>query len=645
MSAVNPTQSDGSSHPAPEAGSGLWDILHDMPAWGISLMVHLGILVGLMSITWVIENQVDFELTSTIEPEEVKEEEYVISTEVTEDIGSSSDLNILGPSMAAAQDAGFDNHREEQDQIEDQLIDPRVKMIEPMMSPNEADLMEVIDLTGTTEHAGGTAGAIDRLTQEIADSVRQRKTMVVWVLDESLSMESRREMVAERFRSIYGQLKSLDIGVEESLTTGVIGYGQDVRVLVEEPTADIDVLTKAVGQIRNDESGKEMVFTAVNEALRVFLPEKRKQRANMMVILVTDERGDDYLLLEKTVKRCTDKGVRVYCVGNASVFGREKGYLLTKWEADGETFEDYLPADMGPETAMAEGIQLPFWTSRARGLDNMSSGYGPYTLTRLCTETGGIFFVAEDSRGRKWDSGIMRKYAPDYRPLRDYERQLATNKAKAALIQAGRLELLSDEDIPIPELKFRADNDNVLRAAITEAQKPLARLDYFLSQLTSLLELGEKDRAKLDSDRWRAAYDLAMGRSLAMRVRAFGYNAMLAEMKSSPKSFSKPGSNQWELVPAEEVAAGATVRRMHKKAIEYLTRVIDEHPDTPWAYLASVELGDPLGWDWKEHKIQIAANNNMNNGANRPQFAPEEEQAMQERRRRQQKKNASRPKL
>lgn len=644
MSAVHPVQSDGSSEPMPEAGSGLWDMLHDMPAWGISLMVHVGVLVGLMSISWVIESQVDFELTSIIEPEDVKEEEYVISTEVTEDIGSNSDLNILGPSMAAAQDAGFDNHREEQDRIEDQLIDPRVKMIEPMMSANEAELMEVIDLTGTTEHAGGTSGAIDRLTQEIADSVRQRKTMVVWVLDESLSMESRRELVAKRFRSIYGQLKSLDIGVEESLTTGIIGYGQNVRVLVKEPTNDIDVLTKAVDEIKNDKSGVEMVFSAVNEALRVFLPQKRKQRANMMVILVTDERGDDWSMLEQTVKRCTDKGVRVYCVGNASVFGRDKGYLLTKWESNGETFEDYLPADMGPETAMAEGIQLPFWTSRARGLDNMSSGYGPYTLTRLCTETGGIFFVAEDSQGRKWDSGIMRKYAPDYRPLRDYERQIATNKAKAALIQAGRLELLSDEDIPIPELRFRADNDNVLRAAITDAQKPLARLDYFLSQLTTLLELGEKDRAKLDSDRWRAAYDLAMGRSLAMRVRAFGYNAMLAEMKSSPKSFTKPGSNQWQLVPSEEVAAGATVRRMHKKAIEYLTRVIDEHPETPWAYLASVELGDPLGWDWKENKIQIAANN-MRNNANRPQFAPEEEQEMRERRRRQQIKNDSRPKL
>jgi len=50
-----------------------------------------------------------------------------------------------------------------------------------------------IDLTGTTEHAGGTDGAIDRVTQEIAASLRQRKTLVIWMMDESSSMETRRE--------------------------------------------------------------------------------------------------------------------------------------------------------------------------------------------------------------------------------------------------------------------------------------------------------------------------------------------------------------------------------------------------------------------------------------------------------------------
>ena len=32
----------------------------------------------------------------------------------------------------------------------------------------------------------------------------------------------------------------------------------------------------------------------------------------------------------------------------------------------------------------------------------------------------------------------------------------------------------------------------------------------------------------------------------------------------------------------------------------YLQRVVDEHPDTPWAHLAKLELDTPIGWKWVE---------------------------------------------
>ena len=624
---------------------GMWDVLYDMPAWGISLVVHVGILVVLMSLTYAIETQAEIELSAEIDPEQIHQEEYVINQEINEEIGSDSTANIAGASLQMAQDSGVDNHKEQVERIDETFLTPRVQMPETF-TPNEAELIENLDMTGTTEHAGGTEGAIDRIVQEIATSLRQRKTLVVWLMDESLSMEGRREAIANRFKGIYNQLGQLDVGADEGLRTGIIGYGKDIHVLQEEPTADLEKLLAAVGSIKNDVSGEERVFGAVNEALRVYLKEKRRMKANMMLILVTDERGDDYNLLEDTVRKCAREGVKAYCVGNASVFGREKGYITTTWEADGETFTEDLPADMGPETVAAEGLQLPFWTASARGLDRMSSGYGPYTLSRLCAETGGVFFLAEDGNRKRWDPTIMRQYSPDYRPTKDYLRQLSTNSAKAALVNAGKQTLIDGDDIPIPQLRFQANTDNILRQQITEAQKPLATLDYYIQALQNVLEQGERDRDKLDSDRWRASYDLAMGRTLAMRVRALGYNAMLAEMKSNPKTFEKEGNNQWVLGPSEDVNAGATVRKLHKKALQYLTRVIDEHPGTPWEFLASVELGDPLGWEWREAKMQVAANNGGGgNNANRPQFAPEEERRRMEQRRRQQKKQQSRPKL
>ena len=311
---------------------GMWDVLYDMPAWGISLVVHVGILVVLMSLTYAIETQAEIELSAEIDPEQIHQEEYVINQEINEEIGSDSTANIAGASLQMAQDSGVDNHKEQVERIDETFLTPRVQMPETF-TPNEAELIENLDMTGTTEHAGGTEGAIDRIVQEIATSLRQRKTLVVWLMDESLSMEGRREAIANRFKGIYNQLGQLDVGADEGLRTGIIGYGKDIHVLQEEPTADLEKLLAAVGSIKNDVSGEERVFGAVNEALRVYLKEKRRMKANMMLILVTDERGDDYNLLEDTVRKCAREGVKAYCVGNASVFGREKGYITTTWEA------------------------------------------------------------------------------------------------------------------------------------------------------------------------------------------------------------------------------------------------------------------------------------------------------------------------
>ncbi len=643
MSSIDATSTSAAEPLESDVDSTVWSILDAVPSWGISLLVHVCVilLVAMITLPDIILSEIN--LTSTIEPEEIRQEVYELSTNPTETLGSLSTLNIQGESAAVAQDRGMDNHLEQMEQIQEDLVNPRIAQFESMPAPNEAEVLDAIDLTGITEQAGGTEGAVDRITLEIASSLRQRKTLPVWLFDESLSLEARRELITNRFDSIYRQLGLMDdLDTQDALKTGIIGYGENIHVLVKEPTSDLTELTNAVKSIKNDESGKENVFAAVDEALKIFTPYKRKMRANMMLIIVTDERGDDFQALESIVKRCSRDGIKVYCIGNASIFGREKGFVRYNWEFEGEKFEEDIPVDQGPETAMAEGLDLPFWTNTPRDLTRMSSGYGPYTLSRLTAETGGIFLIADDAVGDKWDPQIMRQYAPDYRPQAEYMKQLQGNLAKQALVTAAQQAMT--EDVPIPQVVFQANNDNILREQITEAQKPLAVLDYFLQRTHTILEAGEKHRDKLDSDRWRAGFDLAMGRILAMRVRAFGYNAVLAEMKSSPKKFEKPESNQWRLVPAETINAGANVRRMNDKALEYLNRVITEHPGTPWAYLAKVELRDPLGWEWVEGHTAIAQM--ADGGANRgPQFAAEEEQRRQQERQRQQKKNVSRPKL
>lgn len=628
---------DGEDSLAPE-------ILTEFPAWGISLVVHVAILavIGLITIPPIVREQQAI-LTTKVE-ERVESEEFKFDTAVVDEIGSDSDANLMGPSLAAASRLGAQTHREMERKLESQLLDVKEPMIETLPTPSESNLVESFTATGSTEYPGGTAGSIDRITQEIASSLRERKTLVVWLFDESGSVDKRRNEIADRFENIYKQLGLLEDLDNKALKTAVASFGQQTHIMTPEPIDDVANIIKAVREIPLDETGVENVFGAVNTIFKKWKDYRRKMHRNMMIIVVTDERGDDYHLLEPLIAQIGRYGIKVHCIGNAAGFGREKGYVSHTWTVGKDTFTEDLPVDQGPETVSAERVQLPFWSGNRRNLDRMSSAHGPYALTRLCVETGGIFFIAGDTGKRNFDPGVMRNYQPDYRPIADYQRQLSTNMAKAALIRTAQTTAV--QKIPIPQFVFQANNDNILRQQITEAQKPLAELEYHLNNMHVMLDQGEKDRAKLDTPRWRAGYDLAMGRVLAMRVRAFGYNVMLADMKSSPQEFKGEKNNQWRLVPSDDVESGPIVRKLHKKAVEYLTRVIDQHEGTPWAVLAEVELSQKLGWAWKEGYLQVAKNNNRG-GNNNPgvRLAPDEVRKRTEQQRRQKARQMSRPKL
>ena len=50
------------------------------------------------------------------------------------------------------------------------------------------------------------------------------------------------------------------------------------------------------------------------------------------------------------------------------------------------------------------------------------------------------------------------------------------------------------------------------------------------------------------------------------------------------------------------LTAGADVKKLEQSATKYLKRVMDEHPDTPWALLARREKDASLGLEWRAIK-------------------------------------------
>ena len=51
-----------------------------------------------------------------------------------------------------------------------------------------------------------------------------------------------------------------------------------------------------------------------------------------------------------------------------------------------------------------------------------------------------------------------------------------------------------------------------------------------------------------------------------------------------------------------------------------LNRVVDEHPETPWAHYAAAELRQPLGYRWEEAHTGVneKKNDGGGGGGNRP---------------------------
>ncbi len=629
-----------------EAG---WSI-GDTPAWVVSMMLHVAILAPL---AWIVQETVEpFSATIVSEMEE-EEIDYKLDSTDVDVIGSDSTLNRQSPSLASATRQGMAPQQQVEPIVED-FDNLEIPPQDQVQEPNRNELTDVVDRTGTTEHPGGVPGAVDRITMEIRATLRDDRAVVCWLFDRSPSVNQRREQIASRFRRVYEQLDMLEPDSQHSLVTSVAAFGKDFTLVTESPVDDPQSVVEAIRGIEPEPSGEENVFTAVKLAAQQHMSYRRGSRKReVMIIVVTDEAGSDQLQVEDTVKFLRRNSIRCYVVGNAAPFGRKE--VEIPWEYEGETVTAVL--EPGPETFLPELIQLPFWSVGTRDLRNMSSGFGPYALTRLCVETGGLYLVTEDTNGPRFDHDVLRNYAPDYSTPKRYVENLAKNEAKVSLIStiamfdpavkrdpvmatllqgvlgqartAYSYAQLPNLDVPTPQRVFDAPNDNVLRTQLAEAQEPFAIFRYPLEKIETHLLAGEKSRDEIEEPRWRANYDLAVGRLLAMRARAEGYDKALAGMKVAPRSFEKQGSNEWHLEPSRDIDGGPKVRKLAKRAEEYLRRVIDEHPGTPWAVLAQRELSQPMGWQWKEAKkvvINTGRRQMNNNGENRPrpQFAPDD---------------------
>jgi len=621
-----------------------------LPAIGVSLLVNLSMLIPLNFVLMSAESSEPVaEITSLADEagqEELSFESMIPSSSSQSGDGSSDGAGLASGTLVAAADVAATGPAIEE-RIEAVVIPDAPRIAATIPLPSDARLTAKVAIRGTSDKVvGGVQGTMDRITHEIRQSLEERQTLVMWMFDASGSLKERRNAVTERFENIYKQLN--DGGPTDGLYTAVVSYGEKTDLITPDPVKDIKSIIQPIRHMKVDESGIENVFTAVRLAVDKWKQFKRTDgKWNKVMFIVTDERGDDAeSQLEDVISLCKRSGVRVYVVGNAAVFGQKLGYVRWKYE-DG--FEEDIEVDQGPESAFPEGLQLPNWGGGDWRTGRISASYGPYALTRLCAETGGRYLITDDTHRRQYDADVMREYAPDYRPVRIQEAEISKNVAKVALVRAAEM-TLQGERFEVPQLEFPAESDNRLREEVNKAQMPVAKVFYRIDELFKVLKDAEKARNTIKEPRWRASFDLAMGRLLAMHARYDGYNRMLADMKVSPKSMKDPKNNVWRIVPSKEIdiaKVGPLVKQRGDAAKVYLSRVIDEHPGTPWADLAARELRTEVGWTWQEGFRDPTGNGQMaRNGANNtPRLLLADENRPQQMQRPREEKERVKPKL
>jgi hypothetical protein len=605
----------------------------DSSAFVVSLLFHMVLLLALGLIPYILpDNQVTLTITAPVEDlliEDLKlPTDFAFSEQPSVDVGANS-VGDVEMAMSLAQVVSDVSDIPSPMEMEP-VIDAKIEINQEIQVATGLHFSENLSVKGAAgEGVTGAEGAIDRLTFEILRSMEERKTLVVWLFDQSASLNRQRRSIYERFDRIYEELGVIESSGDPAfakrddkpLLTSVIAFGQGIHLMTKEPTDDLPTIKAAVEAIQQDDSGIERIFSTIHMAVdrykqfRTRSPVTNQADRNVMIVAFTDERGDDLDGLEPTISLCRRYAVPVYAVGVPAPFGREE--TLVKWVDPDPQYDQtaqWGEVNQGPESLFPERLKL-VTGSLADELDPMDSGFGPFALTRLCYETGGIFFSVhpnrnvnrEVSRGEIdafsaylkhfFDPHVMRPYRPDYVSADEYLRRAQANQTRAALLTAARKSWVSS--MGKPQLRFVRRSEAELSNSLSEAQKGAAKAEPLLNELYETLRVGEADRPRETAPRWQAGYDLAMGQVMATMVRTQAYNAMLAQAKRG-MPFANANNNTWVLAPSSEVTIDSRLGKAAEKAVEYLQRVIDEHPDTPWALLARHELDTPIGWMWTE---------------------------------------------
>jgi hypothetical protein len=595
------------------------------PAWVVSMLVHVGILsaLGLASLSPEVRKAVANINASMVDTSLSKQQAEELTTILGEPTSAPrseaiSEFLTTTPGLGGGLGTGSGPPSATPRVPVASAVNERTSMPSVNVVPKLSGLAIKPPTVALSREIGGGIGgaaigevarptkdigqALDQVAREILRHLEKHKLTVVWLFDESGSMKDDQKAVKEKFNRVSAELKlNLDENKKSAgaLLHAIVGFGQDIHYDVK-PTADIDLIAKAIDRLRVDESGVENTCHAIADVINTYSSQITKDR-RLLIVLVTDESGDDGAYVEEARQRAVKFSVPIYVIGRQSMFGKWSVILPYKDPLTGDT---YWPSiRRGPETA---GLEVLQWDGLHGRWDEQPSGFAPYELARLTKETGGIYFILPSEeylrstqREKAYSMASMKEYVPDYESRVQYNTRVARSPFRRALFEI----ITQTKDYGF-RYHYPVEPGPMMQAIAEELPKVNERL-AMLGVIEKRLKSLAKDREHEPDKRWQAHYDLMLAQIVAYQIKAYEYRACLAEMvqlaqagKLQPSKPPVPGQliiewqmdhSQQQKAPKEETEK----KRAEAKAL--LEGVIQRHPNTPWADLAQDELNRGFG--------------------------------------------------
>ncbi|MBW3538977.1 MAG: VWA domain-containing protein [Planctomycetes bacterium] len=610
-------------------------VRQQVPSIAVSVVVHAVILLALR---WIILEtnaaQEAFTIDTVVADEDRHLEEFNQELDLQEEIATT--MNITGGSVSNAV-GGSNAPLARQVKLEQQEIvrDPEVQVNVGAETLPGLDVLG--DDLGEAEVTGevgaiveGYGAALGRLTQELIRLMRSEKLLVAWIFDESESMRDDQQDLKKRLYRVYEELKIVERDpnaaggstrkLDEVLLSSINSFGRVVRAQTQKPTADLGELMKAIDQIPVDPTGDENTCAAISAVIRQYQGQARHEKRKLVVIVVSDESGDDGHLVEQVIQDAKTAKAPIYILGREAVFGSL--YAHVRWKQPETGYIFYLPIRRGPETPFAEQLQFDGYRRR---LDSQMSGFGPYEQVRIARDTGGIFFQLpheeqdlNDFDNRKNEMLNLREYLPSLDSRREYAEARDRSDFRKAIWDV--IVLLNpyqpnSDWLNLPDPETTRETFTVLPAQfmprIKERLDQMLRIDAALASAQKHLERVRPLREREPSLRWRANYDLIQAQLYWYRLRLFEYALGLDQFVKAGLAESlvkNPMHNRWYVreAPSDWVYPDEAQQKlfkispddlkvMHKTAQEQFAHVQELHPGSPWFRRAEFELGRKFG--------------------------------------------------